>query len=144
MPPKKSVPTNTTTLEVEQLMRMNAALIAAVKNLTRGREVGNSVSDVSMVIARHHPSKYDGTGGPARLEEQLREFQKLFDTLRCLEDMMRFLEMETYASDLMISEEMLANLLEIGFGIDILDKIPAGGVTCVRAVYLRQGMRRDW
>ncbi|KAL9232904.1 hypothetical protein vseg_007966 [Gypsophila vaccaria] len=62
---------------------MNDASIEAVKNLTQRMDTMESASVKTKEIARHCPSKYDGTVVLAQLEEWLRDFEELFETLEC-------------------------------------------------------------
>ncbi|KAL9232907.1 hypothetical protein vseg_007969 [Gypsophila vaccaria] len=63
---------------------MNDVSIEAVKNLTQRMDTMESAVGKTKEIARHHPSIYYGTGCPARLEEWLRDFEELFETLEYL------------------------------------------------------------
>ncbi|KAL9238848.1 hypothetical protein vseg_013220 [Gypsophila vaccaria] len=77
--------------------------------------------------------------------EHLRSVKRTeFDSLRqggmtVEEYYVKFMELASYSSDLMMSEEVLAARFEKGLGIHILDKIPAGGHTTVRSIYLQAG-----
>ncbi|KAL9236190.1 hypothetical protein vseg_010891 [Gypsophila vaccaria] len=51
----------------------------------------------------------------------------------------RFMELSSYASDLKMSDEVLASRFERGLAIHILEKMPAGIPTTVREVYLKAG-----
>ncbi|KAL9241943.1 hypothetical protein vseg_015995 [Gypsophila vaccaria] len=71
--------------EVERLMAANDVLAEAVRALAeeKMRESVITAASMSTVIAMHHPPEYDGTGGPAILEDWVRRFGKLFTTVGC-------------------------------------------------------------
>ncbi|KAK9740875.1 hypothetical protein RND81_03G067500 [Saponaria officinalis] len=82
---------------VDRLLTANEALTKAVQALTRDRmrEPSVTASYVSVALSRHHPPGYDGTGGPAVLEDWLRKFSKLFTTVGC-SDRMKVDQAATY------------------------------------------------
>ncbi|KAK9756780.1 hypothetical protein RND81_01G120700 [Saponaria officinalis] len=82
---------------VDRLLSANDALTKAVQALTRDRmrEPSVTASSMSAALSRHHPPGYDGTGGPAVLEDWLRKFTKLFTTVGC-PDRMKVDQAATY------------------------------------------------
>ncbi|XP_074283159.1 uncharacterized protein LOC141607704 [Silene latifolia] len=83
MPPKKAtstpIPTSMSQEEIYRLIAMSKALTAALK-------AKGSVQDLAKVnasIAWHNPAKYDGLGAPSLLGDWHREFDNLFELLKC-------------------------------------------------------------
>ncbi|XP_074282456.1 uncharacterized protein LOC141606976 [Silene latifolia] len=86
MPPKKS--TNLSSEEIERIIAQNEAYKEAMKAMAQGKKEEVTHASISAAIAQHRPSKYDGSGEPEKLEEWLRDFDKLFQTVACPEAMM--------------------------------------------------------
>ncbi|XP_074292002.1 uncharacterized protein LOC141618835 [Silene latifolia] len=87
MPPNKATSTPTPTSmsqeEIDRLIAMNEALTAALKPK---RSVQDSAK-VSVSIVRHNPTKYVGLRSPSLLGDWHREFDNLFELLKCLAEM---------------------------------------------------------
>jgi len=87
MGPKKQDEQVVTMTEFNKLMEQNERLMKTVENLSQrgGSSVAGSISNK---IKKHNPTRYDGTGGPGKLEEWIREMMKLLATVDCPEELM--------------------------------------------------------
>ena len=70
----------------------NRTLRNLVKALTevgtpRTKSMSKQASEMSKRISQKKPSPFDGKGEPSELKHWLREFDKLFDVVECLEEL---------------------------------------------------------
>jgi len=75
-----------TMAEFRELMQTNASMMKTIENLTKdgqGARCVGAAGEVSKLLAEHKPTRFDGTGGPEKLKDWLREIQKLFVTVGC-------------------------------------------------------------
>jgi len=73
-----------TMAEFRDLMTLNSAMMKTIENLSQARAAAGIVSKD---IAEHSPKHFDGSGGPAKLEDWLREMNKVFVTVGCPNDL---------------------------------------------------------
>jgi len=69
-----------TMAEFRDLMKQNKDMMRTIENLSRGKTAAGTVSKD---IAEHNPKHFDGSGGPAKLEDWLRGMNKIFVTVGC-------------------------------------------------------------
>ncbi|KAK9750084.1 hypothetical protein RND81_02G172100 [Saponaria officinalis] len=211
-------PTGLSQADVDRILAANEVLTEAVRALSRERNRSTVAASVSASLVQHHPPEFNGTGGPAVLEDWLRKFEKLFTTVGCPEEYkvdqaacyltgradlwwcdnqemlrlyhksgtneeetfgwtsfrkairdeffpehqrhakrtefdnfkmtegmtveeyyVRFIELASFSTDLVLSNEALAARFEHGLALHILEKMPAGIPTTIRDMYLKAG-----
>ncbi|KAK9715708.1 hypothetical protein RND81_06G184100 [Saponaria officinalis] len=76
-----NVPNND--INVDQLLQMNATLV----QLLSQDKSANSATSMTRAVSHQRPSQFDGKGDPVKLENWVREFEKIFTTLKCPQDL---------------------------------------------------------
>lgn len=88
MGPKKQDEKVVSMTEFNKLMEQNERLMKMVENLSQRGQGSSVAGSISNKIGKHNPTRYDGTGGPGKLEDWIREMTKLLATVDCPEQLM--------------------------------------------------------
>jgi len=83
MGPKKEDEKVVSMTEFNKLMEQNERLMKTIENLSQRGQGSSVAGSISNKIGKHNPIRYDGTGGPGKLEGWIMEMTKLLVTVEC-------------------------------------------------------------